>query len=142
MGDAAREAELGIVPVGERLSVARCLTRGHWRVTAPAVAIMLGGLCLTPFLSLSSILEGRGLALGLLVISWPVWLAWLYWSVAVPKWRIWALRMVDDWRRLEARAVATLLIWPRGWIFEKTEIASRAERALQRDLIAYRDAHG
>src|SRR5580692_6373089 len=31
----------------------------------------------------------------------PFAAAWLWWSVRVPKWRIWALERTDDWPALE-----------------------------------------
>jgi len=144
--DSARETALGIVPRAQRLSVGKCFTQALVKVTGPAFAIILCGLALTLFLD-PSVLDASAIRrLGViplyLILTWPVWVAWMYWSVATPKWRVWALQNVDNWKTLEARAVAALLIWPRGWIFEKTEIKSAEQRKLEADLLRYRDQHG
>ncbi len=143
MADRAREAELGIVPPAERLTVEECLRRGQWRVNRPVQAIIAGGYVMV-LLLLSYALSRSpyGVLAAVALVIWPLTIPWLYWSVAVPKWRIWTLRHVDDWPGLEARAVAAMLTWPRGSTFGKTEIKSRQDRALERELIAYRDAHG
>jgi len=72
----------------------------------------------------------------------PPLLAWVWWSREVPPWRIWALRNVDDWPSLERAAVLTGLIWPRGSIFEKTEIKSPEQRTLEAELLHVRDRDG
>lgn len=61
-------------------------------------------------------------------------LAWLWWSVMVPRWRLWAYERVDDIAKLKRVAVAVGLIWPDGWIFERTEIKSKAHAARERAL--------
>jgi len=69
----------------------------------------------------------------------PVWLAaiiailaivfaWLYWSFAITRWRLWAFENVDDVYELERVAVERKLIWPPGHFFEKTEIRNAAQK--------------
>jgi hypothetical protein len=146
MDDPARETALGIVPRAQRLIVGKCLTQGMVKVMAPVCAIIFGGLALAlfsdPFGLREPASQRPGAMLLFLATTWPVWIGWVYWSVATPKWRTWALQNVDDWKTLEARAVAGMLIWPRGWIFEKTEIKSADRRKLEADLLQYRDRHG
>jgi hypothetical protein len=77
-----------------------------------------------------------------LVVLLPILPAWLWWSYAVPKWRLWALRNVDDWQLLEKLAIREKLIWPRRSVFNLTEIKTSAQKALERQLIAYRDMNG
>ena len=145
-GDAARETALGIVPRAQRLRAGKCLTQGWLNVMGPVFAIMFCGFALTLFLDPSVLDASANQRLGVIprffVLTWPVWIAWIYWSVATPKWRIWALQNVDDWKRLEAGAVATLLISPRGWVLEKTEIKSADQRKLETALLQYRDRYG
>lgn len=144
--DVAREAALGIVSRTKRLSAEKCLKEGLLKVMGPLYAILFGGLALTflldPFGFRSPVVHRPNPMLLFAAMTWPAWIAWLYWSTAVPKWRVWALRNVDDWKTLEARAVVALLIWPRGWIFERTEIKSREHRALEAELLKYRDERG
>jgi len=46
---------------------------------------------------------------------------WLWWSFSVPHWRRWALQNGAPEDKLQKWAVITGLVWPKGWIFEKTE---------------------
>ncbi|HXI47981.1 MAG TPA: hypothetical protein VNH39_05270, partial [Steroidobacteraceae bacterium] len=55
--------------------------------------------------------------------------AWLWWSIHVPKWRLWAYERVDNIPELKRRAIAAGLIWPDGSIFSRTEIKSAAHAA-------------
>ena len=49
-------------------------------------------------------------------------LAWFWWSYTLPRWRKWAIQKGADAEALHRAAVLTGLEWPKGWIFEKTEI--------------------
>jgi hypothetical protein len=49
-------------------------------------------------------------------------LAWLWWSLSVPRWRDWALSRGADPERLQTLGVRAGILWPKGWIFEKTEL--------------------
>jgi hypothetical protein len=60
--------------------------------------------------------------------------AWLWWSIHVPKWRLWAYERVEDIPELKRRAIAAQLIWPDGSIFSRTEIKSAAHAAREREL--------
>jgi hypothetical protein len=51
--------------------------------------------------------------------------AWLWWSLTIPRWRVWAYERVSDIPRLKELAVQVRLTWPDGSIFEKTEIKSQ-----------------
>ena len=95
-----------------------------------AKAITVGQVCVT---------GGVFLVIGLTVavcqifhfLHWPAALilgailAWPWWSVSVPRWRRWALAHGVDANKLQKAAVITGLVWPKGWIFEKTEIPPR-----------------
>lgn len=54
--------------------------------------------------------------------------AWLYWSYAVVKWRIWAFTNVDDIHELERKAIRQLLIYPRGHRFARLVFAAEEEK--------------
>jgi hypothetical protein len=76
-----------------------------------------------------------GLAAGFVI-------AWLWWSVMVPRWRLWAYERVDDIATLKQWAVAVGLTWPDGWIFERTEIKSKAHAARERELERRKTIYG
>ena len=99
-------------------SVARPVLVGHLIVTLPVVAIMTAG-----YFGAGAVLGPRTSLLG---GAAGVVVAWLYWSLAVPRWRAWALRSGADSEKLQRWAVATGLVWPRGSVFEKTELPPRS----------------
>jgi hypothetical protein len=53
-------------------------------------------------------------------------LAWLWWSLAVPRWRLWAYERVPvaEIPQLKRHAVQVGLTWPDGSLFGRTEIKS------------------
>ena len=61
-------------------------------------------------------------------------LAWLWWSVNVPKWRIWALERTTDWPPLKMQGIRAGLIWDEttatGRFFRRTEIRSAKDQRL------------
>lgn len=72
---------------------------------------------------------------GLATIIGPIALAWIWWSVHLPRWRVWALERVTDPRDREElihRAVVGNLMWAPGHIFEVTEIKSAQVRERER----------
>ncbi len=56
-------------------------------------------------------------------------LAWPWWSLSVPRWKRWALARGVNAKQLQKAGVRTGLLWPKGWIFEKTEIPNRKHDA-------------
>jgi hypothetical protein len=68
--------------------------------------------------------------------------AWLWWSLAVPRWRVWAYERVDDIPALKAQAVTALLVWPDGHFLSRTEIKSPALAAREKELEAASKSRG
>ena len=60
----------------------------------------------------------------IVVFLLPVAVGWLWWSMALPRWRVWALERVDDPGALLIQAIERKLMWPPGHFFERTEIRS------------------
>jgi hypothetical protein len=64
--------------------------------------------------------------------------AWLWWSISIPKWRVWAMERSDDWNALACVAISFGLIWDEktllGRFFEKTEIWSARDRQREIEL--------
>ena len=48
--------------------------------------------------------------------------AWLWWSYFIPPWRSWAHSRGADPEELQQLGVQASLVWPKGSIFERTEI--------------------
>ena len=48
--------------------------------------------------------------------------SWLWWSVAAPRWRLWAYQRVKDLELLEQLAVADKLVWPVKHPLTRTEL--------------------
>ena len=87
-------------------------------LNVPIVVLVLAPGFLAPRFGIPN--RSTGFLVGLLI-------GWLVWSLTIPRWRRWALRRGADPEELQRRAVAAGLVWPRGWIFEKTEIPPRRD---------------
>ena len=99
------------------LTVRRAVDRGHALVNRPVLVIMLlvfvaGGL-------IALVLDR--VAFGVVLMVAAPFVAWIWWSYAVPRWRAWALSRGVDPEELQKVAQRENLIWPRGHFFEKTE---------------------
>ena len=104
-------------------------------------AILIGQLVVNiPVFIIILIISGIGIFMALVLVamipSLPDWayflgimlpviigasVGWLWWSFSVPRWRRWALQNGAPEDQLQKWAVLTGLVWPKGWIFEKTE---------------------
>jgi hypothetical protein len=60
--------------------------------------------------------------------------AWTWWSLVLPRWRLWAYERVPSTGALQKWALAVGLVWPRGSFLERTEIKSSALRERQQVL--------
>ena len=86
---------------------------GHVWVNIPVLFIILVPFMLSQT-TMPSIISCLVLFTGFIV-------AWGWWAWMVPKWRRWASARVTNHEQLQTLAVMTGLVWPKGWIFEKTE---------------------
>jgi hypothetical protein len=95
------------------LSVVRALIVGWLWVNIPVVVIILGVL-----------LVGASIEMRLwwLFLIIGTFLGWTWWSFTIARWRKWAINHGAPPNRLQKWAVIVGLTWPKGWIFEKTEI--------------------
>lgn len=99
------------------LTAERAVLLGHLIVNLPVLGII-----------------GLGYVLGY-VVAGPIWgmiglllgvmVAWLWWSISVPRWREWAKRRGADEERTQFLGQRSGLVWPKGSIFEKTELQPR-----------------
>ena len=135
--------DLRVLSPQRRKSAWYCLIFGHTIVTFPALLIIGAGFFAFIFPMAEASAGTRNTSTLLVLVGAalvPFTIGWLWWSFALPQWRIWALRTVDNWPKLEGIAVMTGLAWPRGWIFEKTEFKSAEQRVLETALLRARDS--
>ena len=93
---------------------------GQFVVNAPVLSlIVLGG-----FLGVM-MLHGPWILLGMVG---SIALARLWWSLAVPRWRLWALRSGCDPDELQEQGMVAGLLWPKNHFFEKTELPPRKSK--------------
>ena len=124
------------------MSPGRARLTGLFWINIPVMFIMFGGWSL-PLLAarhLGSASIGSWGA-GAAVVAWallPLIAAWTWWSVNVPRWRIWALKHCNDWTTLERGAISDGLIWDEstflGKIFARTEFWTASQRACEAAL--------
>lgn len=109
-----------------KITASQACNRATFVVTLPSLAIIIGGYFL--LFAVDQLFVHVALAII------PFLLGWLWWSVAVPRWRVWALERVDDPVELLHTAINLKIIWEPGHIFEKTEI--RTAEIRERELAA------
>ncbi|MBU1538762.1 MAG: hypothetical protein KKC29_06805 [Alphaproteobacteria bacterium] len=112
-----------------RMTPAQAATRGHLAVNGCVGLTMLG----IPGLTYGAVLllgfgpsSALAAAASAFLVSWP--LAWLTWSLLVPRWRVWAYERVEKLDELKMHAVTVGLIWREGHFFERTEIRTHDQR--------------
>ena len=119
----------------KRISVSSAISVGTAWVNLPVVPIMFAPIALFIFFggdALNRKPSGADflMLLGLFILGFG--LSWTWWSVMVPRWRLWAWARVEDGEELRRRAVRSGLIWPAGHFLERTEIRTGAvSRRLQ-----------
>jgi pyrimidine-nucleoside phosphorylase len=99
------------------LTPEKAVAVGTFVVNLPVLAIMIGGFVVSSWL-----LHGWVALIGSIA---SIAVAWLYWSLTVPRWRLWAMRSGADAELTQILAQRAGLVWKRGSMFEKTEIGSR-----------------
>jgi hypothetical protein len=93
------------------------VSRGNLLVNGPA------GLLLIAACGIAYVLFDRHvLVAGVLVFLGGFVGAWLWWSYFIPQWRSWAHARGADPEELQELGVEAKLVWPRGSVFERTEI--------------------
>jgi len=115
-------------------------------VTLPVLAIMFGGWIVPPLLVLRFSPHTAPFGTVGAIIVVVVWVllpfvgAWTWWSVNVPRWRIWALKRTTDWPSLQVEAISVGLIWDEtsllGQICSRTEIWPPSRRQRETELLA------
>ncbi len=116
------------------VSVGKAIWRGLLVVNGPVFALLVGPLALFALLVENHWVARQYNWIGVALFPAGFVLAWLWWSFAVPRWRLWAYERVADIAALKRDAVAVGLTWPDGHVFGRTEIKSKAQQAREREL--------
>lgn len=120
--------------MNNKLSVKQAIRCGLLVVNGPVLLLMLVPLAVFALLVDRHIISRDYNWVGLLVFVAGFAVAWLWWSLSVARWRVWAYEKVTDLQALKEEAVAVGLTWPDGHIFEATEIKPQALAERQRRL--------
>lgn len=107
-------------PSPEQLAV----RRGYWTVSLPSWLLMICFIW-PPVLLLgveAAFTTSRGLWILGKALLLGIVAGWFWWSVAAPRWRLWAYQRVTDVKLLERLAVADKLVWPVRHPFTLTEL--------------------
>jgi hypothetical protein len=115
-------------------SVRQAIGWGLLVVNGPVLLLLTGPIALFALLIERRILSQTDTWVGVLVFVASFVVAWLWWSVSVPRWRIWAYERVNDIPSLKKQAVVAGLTWPEGHTFAKTELKSKAQAQREREL--------
>jgi hypothetical protein len=109
----------------ETVTVDEALRKGKRIINLPVYIILFGTIGVSVYLVSVQKVSGWYTVAG--TIGAFVF-AWMYWSFAITKWRLWAFENVRNVHELKQRAVKEKLIWPDGNFLEKTEIRTADER--------------
>lgn len=108
------------------VTVNQALKRGQLIVNLPVMVIMFGGWALVAYLGAKEIIHPAFIFVGVFL---SIILAYVYWSIMITHWRLWAFENVRNVHELKRRAIRGQLIWPDGSFFEKTEIRSSSQKS-------------
>jgi hypothetical protein len=123
---------LGVM--SKHVSISKAIWLGWLVVNGPVLLLSCGPFFVFDYLIKSGVISRSYNWAGFLIITLDFVLAWLWWSLSVPKWRLWAYQRVDDIATLKDRAVAVRLTWPDNHFFSRTEIKSRSHALRERQL--------
>jgi len=109
----------------ETVTVDEALRKGKRNINLPVYIILFGMIGLSVYFVSVKNFSGWYNAAG--VIGGFVF-GWLYWSLAITKWRLWAFENVRNVHELKQRAIKEKLIWPDDSFFRRTEIQTADQR--------------
>ena len=92
-------------------------------INGPLLPLMVG-----PIFAVQWLLARTAPVASIIALVLGFALAWSWWSVGVSLWRGWAARRGVDPGELQYRGQNASLLWPRGHIFEKTELDNVLKR--------------
>jgi hypothetical protein len=103
----------------ETVTVDEALRKGKRSINIPIYIILFGMIGLSVYFVSVQSFSGWYNAAG---VTGGFVFAWLYWSFAITRWRLWAFENVRNVHELKQRAIKETLIWPDDSFFNRTEI--------------------
>ncbi|MGH6882354.1 hypothetical protein [Hypericibacter sp.] len=120
-----------------QLTVGKVILAGVFGVVVPTMALITTAIFILSDLVGFTLGEMPG-TIFYICLFLAVALGWLWWSISVPRWRLWALERADDWPRVKWWAVATGIVWTDktswGRLMGRTEIKSADHAKREREL--------
>lgn len=110
----------------ETVTVDEAIARGKRMLTYPSLAIFFWGWAIFFFLGVKTLVPFWFSLAGFVPAGL---LAWLYWSVTVTRWRLWAFENVRNVHELQKRAIKKQLLAKDGKFIQKTEIWTDDQKA-------------
>jgi hypothetical protein len=109
----------------ETVTVDEAIKRGKRTTTYPGLIFMFPAFAVFIYIGVEHILPFWIIPVGV-VLTFV--LIWLYWSIAITKWKLWAFENVRNVHELKKKAIKENLIWPNDSFCTKTEIRSAADK--------------
>jgi hypothetical protein len=116
----------------EQITVSEAITKGHLIINVPVMIIMFGVPGIAMYLFIKKIVPNWTIGIGFFL---GFGLAWLYWSFAITKWRLWAFENVRNVHELKKRAIQSGLIWAESKWYNKTELRSEKDKSKWKELL-------
>lgn len=117
--------------MSEDVSVEDALRTGKWFIKLPMFLILITVIIVKSIFF--DIIFGERID-DFLVIFIGLLLCWLYWSFAIPIWKIWAYKNVRNIHELKLKAKKNNFIFREGGFFEKTEIKNAEQKETLKQL--------
>lgn len=113
------------------ISVSEAIKNAHLFISLPIALLIIGSTFIIEYLYNDQLDYLNASLLGIIL---GVILAWMYWSFAITKWRIWAYKNVEHIHLLTKTAISNHIIWPPAHFFSKTEIVLPPDRLILETL--------
>lgn len=115
----------------ENITIDKAISKGHKMVSYPILIILIVSSGINLYLVKFGYIPEWTSLIGTFL---AIFLGWLWWSIMITKWRLWAYKNVSNLYELEKRAIREKLIWSNKSIFEKTEIRTAINKAILNSL--------
>ncbi len=120
--------------MNDKISVSKAILIGLLVVNGPVFIFLCG-----PLFAFGKLVDEGIVSRSYNWVGLPIFLAgfvfaWLWWSLTIARWRVWAYERVDDIHALKKSAVNVGLTWPDGHVFSRTEVKTKALASREQEL--------